>query len=63
MNPESRGIDLRLRVKGGFAASRARRLRTSPAEDCAELPELPVKGGLLGDALPAKSLSTYRLER
>ncbi len=65
LNGEQQRVDLRLRLKPDFGAPLAKRLRTgaSPDESCAELPDLAVKGGVLVDALPAKSLTTYRLER
>jgi O-glycosyl hydrolase len=63
LNPEAREVELRLRVQPRFGAARAARLRTSATEDCAELEAIAVRGGALIDRLPARSLTTYRLEK
>ena len=63
LNREEKSKKLQLAIRGGFASALARRLRTSPSEDCAEIADLKTARGVLRDTLPAKSLTTYRFER
>ena len=63
LNREEKSKKLQLAIRGGFASALARRLRTSPSEDCAEITDLVTARGVLRDTLPAKSLTTYRFER
>lgn len=56
---QDKPVTIDLIVDGPLASQPARRTRTSPNEDMAELPPLDFQNGRLDDTLPARGMATY----